>query len=78
MLRTGIVTCLALMAFALTVAAVAETKLSAREACREDFLRFCRSVQRGGGRILQCLQSHMGELAPACRSVVEEHLAAKK
>jgi len=67
---------LASIALALAVSAVAET--SAREACQADFLRFCRSVQRGGGRILQCLQSHIGELTPDCRSVVEERIAAKK
>jgi hypothetical protein len=59
--RTVILTCVAVMAFAPT-ATVAETKLSAREACQNDFLRFC----------------HAAELVSACRAVVEERLAAKK
>lgn len=56
----------------------ATSKTAMREACKDDFMRLCMNVQRGGGRILQCLNSHLNELAPACRAVVEERLAAKK
>ena len=66
------------LALTLSLSVNARSKAEMREACMDDFKRHCMSVQRGGGRILACLQSHMNELAPACREVVEERLAAKK
>lgn len=66
------------LAMTLSISVNARSKAEMRDACRDDFLRHCTNVQRGGGRILQCLQSHMSELAPACREVVEERLAAKQ
>ena len=36
------------------------------QACRTDFDRLCSDVTPGGGRILACLQSHAGQLAPSC------------
>lgn len=35
-------------------------------ACAEDVTRFCRSVEPGDGRILQCLQEHEQDLSEAC------------
>lgn len=64
--------------FVLSVAVSARSKGEMREACGDDYKRHCSDVQRGGGRILQCLQSHLNELSPACRSVVEERAAAKQ
>lgn len=43
-----------------------------RDACRSDYDRFCASVRPGGGRILQCLESHAGDLVPACRTALEK------
>jgi hypothetical protein len=37
-----------------------------RAACGHDFLRFCRGVQPGGGRVFKCLMVHRGALSPAC------------
>ncbi|SFI88940.1 cysteine rich repeat-containing protein [Bradyrhizobium sp. cf659] len=36
------------------------------QACRADHDRLCSDVAPGGGRILACLQSHAGQLTPAC------------
>jgi hypothetical protein len=37
-----------------------------RAACGLDFRRLCAGVQRGGGRVVQCLMAHRAELSPAC------------
>jgi hypothetical protein len=38
-----------------------------RQACRADFKKFCSGVQPGGGRLLDCLNAHNGELTTACQ-----------
>jgi hypothetical protein len=40
------------------------------QACRVDIGQHCANVQRGGGRILACLQGHSGELTPSCRDAM--------
>ena len=61
---------------AVTLALAALTPATAREgnamlqACRADFGKFCKSVQPGGGRIVECLKQHEAELAPACKATL--------
>jgi hypothetical protein len=70
---------LATIALAVTCsAASAQDKRAAREACLGDYKQFCQGVQPGQGRIIQCLQGHLEQLQPACRSVVESRIAARK
>lgn len=38
-----------------------------KEECGEDAKKLCKDVQPGGGRIMQCLKQHEGELSPACK-----------
>ncbi len=45
---------------------------SARTACKGDYQKFCSGVPRGGGRILDCLNSHKGELTTACQEAVSK------
>jgi len=47
---------------------------AAQQPCAEDAKKFCSDVRPGGGRVVQCLNKHDAELAPACR----EQLAAAK
>ncbi|KAB1068927.1 cysteine rich repeat-containing protein [Methylobacterium planeticum] len=43
-----------------------------RRACEGDYQRFCAGVQPGGGRILQCLNSHTKNLSESCRTMLSE------
>lgn len=64
--RMMIVTALMVLAFAGAVHA--QDRKALREACTGDAKKHCASVQRGGGRIVQCLRDHNAELTPACRN----------
>ena len=65
MIRKILVT--ALLAFSFAGGAHAQDRKALREACIGDAKKFCSGVQRGGGRIVQCLRAHDAELASACR-----------
>lgn len=36
--------------------------------CSEDVRRLCAGVARGEGRVMQCLESYLNQLSPACRA----------
>lgn len=42
-----------------------------KEECHEDAKKLCKDIQPGGGRIMQCLKQHEGELSQGCK----EHMA---
>ncbi len=42
--------------------------------CAEDAAKFCKEVQPGGGRILNCMKEHENDLSPACK----QHIAQVK
>jgi hypothetical protein len=44
----------------------------ARSVCKEDIQKFCPNVTPGEGRILMCLQSHIDQISPACRTAMEK------
>jgi hypothetical protein len=74
MLRSLIlVVLLSSICLALAVAATAQDKRAAREACYVDYQRFCASVAPGQGRIRKCLLVHIAELAPACQTIIERN-----
>ena len=50
---------------------------NARQACKADYQKFCSGVQRGGGRIADCLNSPKGELSTACQEVLNKSPPAK-
>jgi hypothetical protein len=39
-------------------------------ACRDDVRSFCADVKPGGGRIVQCLQTHQAQISPACKTAM--------
>ncbi|MBS0378973.1 MAG: cysteine rich repeat-containing protein [Proteobacteria bacterium] len=43
---------------------------NARKACKADYQKFCSGVPRGGGKILDCLNSHKSEISPACQQAI--------
>jgi len=42
---------------------------SAHEACKPDVEKFCKDIEPGKGRIMECLKSHESELSAACKDV---------
>ena len=63
--HTMIATAFMVLAFASAVHA--QDRKALREACAGDARKHCATVQRGEGRIIQCLRDHSAELTPACR-----------
>lgn len=56
---------------ALAALAAAGSSLAAGpQPCREDTRQHCSGVQRGGGRIVACLQEHQAQLTPACQAAL--------
>ena len=43
-----------------------------RAACEDDVLRLCGDVQRGGGRIANCLKQREQDLSQDCRAQMEQ------
>ena len=41
-----------------------------RQACQADYKTFCPGVQRGGGRIVACLQQNFDKLSPGCQQAL--------
>jgi hypothetical protein len=41
-------------------------------ACRQDVQTLCPGVQRGGGRIAECLKSHETEVSAGCKTAMKE------
>ena len=70
LLRRGWVTFAALPLLVVTPAqgqvGASPAQRQAAQACAPDIRAHCANVQRGGGRILACLQQHSEKLSPAC------------
>lgn len=41
------------------------------QACRGDFMEFCRGIRPGGGRAMMCLREHAMELSPECQESLQ-------
>jgi hypothetical protein len=44
----------------------------AMRACREDMARLCAGVERGGGRLMQCMREHKDQLSDGCKSAMAQ------
>lgn len=51
-------------------AAGREKAAAFKTACGADAQKLCADVKPGGGRVVQCLRSHEGELSDACRGAI--------
>jgi hypothetical protein len=69
-----VMTWIAPLAVALSVAPAPAQAQRGQGPCREDIQKFCASVPPGGGRFRDCLQQHAAELTPACK----QHLSQMK
>jgi hypothetical protein len=49
----------------------ADQQRGGRGACREDVQKLCAGVERGGGKIRECLSSQMDKLSDGCKAMVE-------
>ena len=67
-MKAGLIA-LGLAAFALAAHAD-DGPPNARQACKADYQKFCAGVPRGGGKILDCLNSHKSEISPACQQAI--------
>jgi hypothetical protein len=56
---------------AVSSAARAQDSDRPRGACREDVQKLCAGIERGSGRILDCLAGQKDKLSDACRKQVE-------
>lgn len=43
-----------------------------RRACKGDIATLCSGVERGGGRIMQCLRDHQTQLTTACAATLPQ------
>ena len=56
----------------LSTAAFAQNQRGAmREACKADFEKYCAGVERGGGRIMECLNKQHDQLSDACKTALD-------
>jgi Cysteine rich repeat len=42
-----------------------------RDACKADYDKYCSATMPGGGRIIACLNKQYGQLADACKKVID-------
>ena len=54
-----------------TAALAQELTAEQRDACKADYEKFCKGTVPGGGRIIACLNKQRGELADACKKVLD-------
>ncbi|MBI4515460.1 MAG: hypothetical protein HY699_06565 [Deltaproteobacteria bacterium] len=40
--------------------------------CAEDAEKFCKGLERGGGRVIGCLKEHLADLSAACKEHLEK------
>lgn len=53
------------------IAKMREKAGAMKDACKEDANKLCKDIRPGGGKIMQCLKQHEGELSPACKEKME-------
>ena len=49
-----------------------------RDACRQDKESFCKSVERGQGRIAKCMAEHRAQLSPNCKLALADRMLERR
>jgi hypothetical protein len=57
---------------ALAAPALAQERGALRQACVGDYRALCANVERGGGRIIQCLKANEAKLSAGCRGALQQ------
>ena len=50
----------------------------AMKACQSDRQTYCGSVEKGGGRVMQCMKQHASQLSPGCKSALQTMRAERQ
>jgi hypothetical protein len=70
--KTGIAAIMIAVVALLTGLALAAWAEQGPGPCKDDAAKFCKDVQPGEGRIMQCMKEHENELSPACKERIVE------
>ena len=70
-IRTTLIATLALVSFSSAVYAQDAEQPKTRGACRDDIQKLCAGIERGGGRIRECLTGQMDKLSDTCKQRIE-------
>jgi len=68
----------AMLSASAAIAQMSPAAMQMMKPCKPDYQKFCSTVERGGGRILACLQSHKSELSAACNAAMTKAMATQK
>lgn len=49
-----------------------------RNACRQDKESFCKSVEKGGGRIAKCMAEHRAQLSQGCKLALADRMLERR
>ena len=72
-LSSLLVCCVLSAPFLASAGSPAPGESRAHGACREDIKTYCGQVERGDGRIRQCIQEHSAKFSPACQAEMKQH-----
>jgi uncharacterized LabA/DUF88 family protein len=70
-MRVGTVIASVLLILTAIARVLAADRPNIREACRQDVEQLCAGVQRGGGRIMQCLRDHADKVSNGCKETMQ-------
>jgi hypothetical protein len=69
--RIALITTIAFVSLSSAAFAQDADRSRNRGACRDDVQKLCAGIERGGGRIRDCLAGQIDKLSDSCRKVVE-------
>jgi len=46
-----------------------------KDKCKDDFMKFCKDIKKGSGKLLECLKSHNDQLSTDCKDALSRKKA---